>query len=264
MKVFKSLLLPIAAITALIAGNSHAMERPYNYHHQFKEKAQKDLLIESKIVDESTKKILDSTTATDISDVDCSELPEAAQKDLKRFPRGLSRVRILKEHNLVVKQELNRIVGAHIINTCAQANNLLVQAPDKKLYYDKNNQPLVVMPKVNAIDKAYSLAQIKDLYKLSKLTGYCDFHNANIFNTAKGIAVVIDTEEKSFEESDIKTWHIRNFQKVICSLTMEPEARKWLNTKIAKLATKQTEEEIFDAIAVFDTATTLLDTCAVS
>jgi hypothetical protein len=262
MKVLKKLLISIAA-TAAFAGTSQAMERPFNYYHQFPDAEKKALFILNNKIDQATSDLLDAKLK-DAKSIEVKDLPQAARKLLAVYDAGLETTLVLKEENLVAKHEnLTRIVGAHVINTCAQAHKLSVKAPIKKHYNYKKVTDWVIAPLIKPLDRPFSLLQIKDLYKLSKLTGYADMHAANIFNTEDG-TVIIDTEEHAFTSGNIKRYHIKNFQDKICSLAMEPEARVWLNTKIAKLATKQTEEDIFDAIAVLDTTITLLDTCAVS
>ena len=257
MKVFKKLLISIAAIVAF-AGTSQAMERPFNYYNQFPDAEKKALFIFTSKIDQATSDLLD-TKLKNAKSIDLKDLPEATKKLLRTYPAGLATTLVLKEENLVAKHgNLSRIVGAHVLNTCAQAHNLSVKAPIKKHYQLKTND-WVIAPLIKPLDRPFSLLQIKDLYKLSKLTGYGDMHAANIFNTEDG-TVIIDTEEKAFTSVDIKHYHIKNFQGRICSLSMEPEARVWLNTKIAKLTTKQVEEETFDAIATIS----LLDICAVS
>lgn len=268
MKILiNKLLLSITAVAALIAGQSPAMEKPYTF--QLQSKLSDEELINENMVDETTKKILDENFNKSTSlwpYINSKQLPPNVEKEVRRFWGGAYSTRILDKHNLVFKpanenRNISRIEGAHIINKCAQDNNLLtVRAPVKKCYRDATGLLWIVAQRIKPSAKPFCLQQIKDIYKLAKLTHYCDLHAANIFNTQEGISFVIDTEKKSFADPDISEWVVPSLQDKFSSLSMEPEAQNWLNTKLSKLASKQLGRAVLDGLAIAE----LIEICKIA
>lgn len=251
MKIFKNLALSIVALSALIAVNSQAMEKKsYKY---FKQPEIDDLkhrpvvIFTRNMVDESTKEILNKKTNR-YSSLSVNQLPVNVAAIINKYSRCTDETLILEEENLVLKHVklenlgngMSRIIGAQLINRCAKDHNLSIHATEQKSYLDPNGAFWVVAPKIKPSIRPFSLKQIKDLYKLAKLTGYAgDLHAGNIFNTEEGNTFAVDTEEKSFLDYEIIDSNIKDLRRRFSTFIMEPDAQQWIDTKLNKFETKQ-------------------------
>lgn len=270
MKVFKKLLLPIAAIAAL-SGTIQTMEMPGN---RYLDRALK-IVNALWVGDQKISKISDAAF------VSTSE-SEKTKYAYAQFIKKMSAAEIFKNHTVnpelehkikdalakrayvqktyhphVIKlidlpyilkspnqrysqsneELLRRIVGSLCINQCAQELNLdVVKAPIKKVI-TINNKYYVVCEKVTFNKKIlFSLKQIKQVYKIAKRTGYYDIHYNNLVNTAEGIAYLLDTEPVSF----LQHLSLRGLADILADLKkmhsyMEPAANAWIDQKIQKV-----------------------------
>lgn len=264
MKVFKKLLLPIAAIAAF-AGNSHGMEKPKKHSYNFWEYCEKfteKQVIEQNLVDEKTKEILDRDLPH-VTGIDTKNLPKHILEKLDEYSFGLMRNSALEQHQLLIKYDVSRVLGSQLIKKCAAENNLdAVSAPIKKCYIDRRHnyeQTLIIVPKIQPSAKLFSLKQIQQLYRLAKLTGFQDFHAANIYNTDSGIAYAVDTEYKSFmNQYRIPSSHplcslVPGLEK-LSEVPMESDAQKWIDKKIYKIKRKYSHANISELAMIALTA----------
>ena len=248
MRTIKKLFLPIIAIAALSVDNSHAMEkRSYKYHEQ--PKVAPAIVFVQNMVDDATRKILDAKINQSIS-LQLDQLPMNIAEIISQYPNCLERTRILEELNLVLKKVptnnlsngSSRIQGAQLINRCACENNLSLRATEQQSYIDPKGAFWIIAPRIKPSTKPFSLRQMKDIYKLAKLTGYFgDLFASNIFNTEEGNAFAIDTEEKCFVDWDISEGIASDLKNRFSTFSMEPMAQEWVNKKIAKIAEIQSK-----------------------
>lgn len=231
-KITHSLLFSLFAglAPAFSAIAAEAPKNPYAYEN-FKQRFSKEELMANHSVSPELKAALDA-----------------------EYPNGNPPVNTSCLNDYFIKQERGRVIGSLLIRECAQAHNLnLVSAPIKKLYTSKKGKLRTIAQKINPSGSLFSLLQIMQLYKISKLTGFRDIQEFNIFNTQEGIAYVIDTEEGFSFIKDYLT-HDKNFVAIFKRRTLKnclqlritPEAKEWVKKKIAKYETR-TEEEIFYA-----------------
>ena len=247
MKVFKKLPLPIAAIAAF-AGNSHGMEKKsYKYFEQPDIKHSPIVTFNCNMVDENIKRILNRKN-NHYSKLSLNQLPENVAAIINRYSQCTDETKILEEENLVLKKVklenlgigMSRIIGAQLINRCAKDHNLSIRAVEQKSYLDPDGALWIVAPKIIPSKRPFSLKQMRDLYKLAKLTGYGgDLHAANIFNTEEGNAFAIDTEEKSFLDFDISDSNVISLKRRFSTFIMEPAAQEWIDTKLKKFELKE-------------------------
>lgn len=252
MKVFKKLFLPIAALAAFV-GTSQAMEKKsYKYFEQPEIEQIKFtpvIIFSRNMVDEATKQILNKKTNR-YSSLSVNQLPDNIAAIINKYSKCTDETKILEEENLVLKRValenlgigMSRIIRAQLINRCAKEHNLSIRATEQKSYLDPNGAFWVIAPKIKPSTKPFSRTQIKDLYKLAKLTGYAgDLHAANIFNTEEGHAFAVDTEEKSFLDYDISDSDISDLRRRFSTFTMEPDAQQWIDAKLTKIEAKQAQ-----------------------
>lgn len=235
MKIVKNLLLPIAALAILIAGDAQAMEKPMTAAPECQEYLKtltNEELLKNYSVSPELKKVLD-------------QIPDIALKYRRHKPvevhcDGKYRLFLLKMEKSDISPSNSRVVGSLIIRKCARENNLAVNAPIKRLY-ERNGKLFTFAEKIESIQNPFSLKQIIDIYKTFKKTGYNDFFGKNnIFNTISGIAYFIDTEFISFhlpfDKSFVLTLLLRR-------LNPDQEAKQWLAQKIEKNALKEKQRQ---------------------
>lgn len=246
MKFFK-IVLSIAVITTLIAGTSQTMEQQsYNYFKQ--PRISPEDIFAQNMVDEITQKILDEKS-TRAEPLRMCTLPSNVVAIIGKYPDCMQYTRILEEHNLIMKKVLandlrrgsSRILGAQVINRCAQENNLSIRAPEQKYYRDPQEVIWIVASYIKPSTKPFTLQQMRDFFRLAKLTGYHgDIYASNIFNTEDGQAFAIDTEKKSFADWPMVETYCDSLRERFSTFIMEPEAQDWVNRKLAKITAIQT------------------------
>lgn len=268
MKILKKLLIPsLASLAILFIGQSRAMEKekPNYYYWDYKKQFTNEELIANNQVDATTKKILDKDWYKQ-TELNLQQLPKHVKEMVLEYSGCLARTTVLEEHGLILKNGLSRIIGSQLINKCATENNLAVRAPVKKCYM-RGDLIKIIATKIKPSDRPFSLKQIRDLYKIAKLTDLQDMHAGNIFNTQEGEAVVVDTEYGSFMSEYFELprnplWSlIPGLKDMQSTLPIEPEAKEWLDKKIEKIAQKQVKNAIDIAIPTLLTAA---DTCTIS
>jgi len=268
MKIIKKLLIPsLASLAILIAGNSQAMEKPnkpnYNYW-EYKKQFTEEALIANNQVDATTKEILDKDWDKQ-TELNLQQLPKHVRAMVLECWGCLARTTVLEEHGLILKNGVSRIIGSQLINKCAAENNLAVRAPVKKCYM-RDDLVHIIVSKIKPSDRPFSLKQIRDLYKIAKLTGLQDMHAGNIFNTQEGEVVIVDTEHRSFLNYWFGLPHNPLLSLVpglvtLTTVPMEPTAKEWLSKKIERITEKEMLKATDYAAPV---ALIALDTCIVS
>ncbi len=223
MKVFKKILLPIIALTALAASNSNAMESPdkylfANYSKQFTAQP----LNEYQVNDE-LKSALDERFQ--------------GRRIIHNSLVSKTRKVTLNGKDYYVKLETSRVIGAELINELAQEYGLnTVKALDKRIYQSAAGE-YVVVPSIETTNDPFSLKQIKHICKVIKKSAYVDTHRENIFNTKEGVTYFLDTEKTAFADAhSLKEWQTEDLQSTLGVLKMQfpmtDEARAWLTKKM--------------------------------
>jgi hypothetical protein len=224
MKVFKKILLPIIALTALATSNSNAMENPDKYLFQnYSKKFTADKLEKCQVSDE-LKSALDEQFK--------------GRRIIHNPLVSKTRKVTLNGKDYYVKLETSRIIGAELINELAQDYGLdTVKAPIKRIFGE-----YVVVPTVSTTNDPFSLKQIKHIYKVIKKSAYVDTHRENIFNTKEGVTYFLDTEKTAFADAhSLKEWQAEEMQSTLgvlkMQLPMTDEARAWLTDKMKQKTT---------------------------
>jgi hypothetical protein len=151
--------------------------------------------------------------------------------------------------NYMIKtNDPTRIVGALLINECAQRYGLAVYAPHKQYYTDASGMPYVIAPKIKSSNEPFSLKQIQGMYTIIEKTGFEDLPS-NIINTEDGVVCIIDTQKRSF--SPDPNFHTARFPSqyggrcflvalnYLSFLYSQEDAVCWLRQKI-----RETEQKI--------------------
>ncbi len=143
----------------------------------------------------------------------------------------------------MVKEEKARVIGSILIRQSAEKYGCkLVTAPIALFYMSQAGIPLSIESKTRISSNPFSLKQIKQIYKVSKVTDYRDIKPANILNTQEGIAVFVDTERDAFV--NVPPFSKLNYLGPLQSFSLTPEARKWLDKKIAKYKKREFKEAL--------------------
>lgn len=177
----KSLIFSLLGF-ALPAMAMVAPENPYAYEN-FKQRFSEEEFLAKHSVPLELKVILDKNFPQDIDPKTYSDFRPTEFSWLPGY---------------FVKQEAERIIGSHLIRQCAQENNCnLISAP-VKYFYKSGPYLYAISQAIKISNTPFSLAQVKQIYKILKLTHYNDINPHNIANSSDEKAYFIDTENISF------------------------------------------------------------------